>query len=143
LLRCEADFDIREARGAIDRDGGIFPPVTRMPTLAIAVNPVAHPADAGERLDIQMQQIAGVRPLVALHHRFGIETAQPIQARLRQDPRDGGAGHAGRATDRPARRATVTERDNRGRHRRRELRGRALGPRRGIQQRVNAGAAAR
>jgi len=50
-----ADFDIREARGVIDRDVGVLPPVTRMATLAIAVNPVAHPVDAGKRLDIQMQ----------------------------------------------------------------------------------------
>ena len=48
------------ARRVVDGDMDVFPPRTPIANPSIAVNPMADPRDAAERLDVQVQQVARV-----------------------------------------------------------------------------------
>ena len=64
------------------------------PPAPIAVNAMADADDAAEAFEIEVQQIADVRPLVPLHRAARLDQRHPIQAGARQHARDGRARHA-------------------------------------------------
>ncbi|MDP2052873.1 MAG: hypothetical protein Q8L75_04500 [Acidobacteriota bacterium] len=84
------------------------------------MNPMPDPGHASEPLQVDVQQVADVRPFVALHRRRRLEEGDAIQARPRQDAGDRRARHAEGGTDLPRRRPGPTERHDRrlerGRH---------------------------
>ena len=57
--------------------------------------------DAAEPFQIDMQEIADVRPLVALDWGRGLDERHAIEADARQDPRDGRSRDAQRRADLP------------------------------------------
>ena len=63
------DFHIRQPRRIIDRDVEKFVAHAAGAAPAIAVNAMADAPDAAQPLEIHMQQIAAVRPLIALDGR--------------------------------------------------------------------------
>lgn len=97
------DLDIGQARRVIDGDVGVFPAATaRVWVDGAAPKAVPDGADSPERLDVQVEQITGVRPLIALHQRPRFEQGQAIQAEAREDAGDGRAGHMELLTNLPA-----------------------------------------
>ena len=107
------DFDIGHARRVVDRDVDVLLADAAAPRAPIAMDAMADPANAAERFDVEVQQIAGVRPLVALNHRRRLERRQPIQPRARQHARHRRARHPQRRADLPGRRARLAQRDDR------------------------------
>src|SRR5262249_22094248 len=89
-----AHFDEGDAGRIVNRDVDVLIPDPPGALGAIAMHAVPDPADAAERFDVHVQQIAGVRPLVALNHRRRIELADAIQPRAPQHARHGGARDA-------------------------------------------------
>lgn len=61
---------------------------------AIAGDPVSNPVEAAELLDVDVQQLARLLALVALHRLGGTQIAQPGQTRSPQDAADRRLGHA-------------------------------------------------
>ncbi len=55
---------------------------------------MAHADDAAEPLQIDVQQIADVRPLVPLDRRGRLQQRQAIQTGAREHPSDRRSGHA-------------------------------------------------
>ena len=75
-----ANFDIGDARRIVDRDMDVFVADASLSHGLVPLNAMADPADPTEWLDVQVQEIARVRPLVALNDRRRIQPAHPIQA---------------------------------------------------------------
>jgi hypothetical protein len=50
---------------------------------------VADPLEPGQLLDVDMDHVAGLLPLVPLHRRFGLEVAQPVQPQPPHRPGQG------------------------------------------------------
>jgi len=84
------DFGVRHARAVVDADMDEFPADAARLAATIAGDAMADVPDAPEFLDVDMQQLAGARPLVADDGRARGEGGQPGQAEL-----DQGAGHSG------------------------------------------------
>ena len=97
-------FDKRDTGGIVDRDMGEFIPDAAGALGEVAVDTMADAADAPQRLDIDMQQVAGLGPLVALHHRRRVEPTHSIQARAQQHAGDRRSRHTHAHTDLPRRR---------------------------------------
>ena len=69
-------LDVGHAGRIINRNMDVFPPDALLPRAAIAkMNPMANAANLGEGLDVQMQQVARVWPLVALDDGRRLERA--------------------------------------------------------------------
>jgi hypothetical protein len=58
--------------------------------LAIAGDPVAHPAEAVQGLDVDVDQVTWPLPLVTLHDWFGIQVPQSPQPQATESPGNGG-----------------------------------------------------
>ena len=69
----------------------VLPADAPHPGPPIAGDPMPDPADPGEFLDVQVEQLPGPGALVALHGHHGLEGAQSGQAPPRQVPGDRGA----------------------------------------------------
>jgi hypothetical protein len=65
------DFDIRHAAVIIDGHVHVLPANARRGPSAIAVDPVADLADASQRFDIDVEEVARAGPLVALYRDRG------------------------------------------------------------------------
>src|SRR5262250_2059890 len=85
------DFDIHEPRCIIDRHVDVVPADVPPAVAAIAGNAMADPDDAAEFLDVDVQQIAGMRPLIAAHADWWGQRGQASQPTPLEQPRDGGA----------------------------------------------------
>ena len=84
------DFDVAKARAIVDRDMGIFPPSSHAAG-ALTRNAMAGLGKAAQSFDVDMDQLTGTLPLVALHRfRWG-EVAHAIQPNAREYCADGGA----------------------------------------------------
>ena len=103
---------------------------------------MADAANATEGLDIQMQEVAGVRPLIPLNHGRRVEAAHAIQAGPMQDPGDRGARHAHAHADLPRGGALLAVGEDSRRARRSELAWLPMRARRPILERLVAVAAA-
>jgi hypothetical protein len=102
LLR--QDLDVGQPRVIVDRDVDVLPAGARRALLAVAMHPVPGLVKAPQALDVEMDHVAGRRPLVALHRRRGLDH-QPIQPQALQPSTDGRARHAEGASERPRRQA--------------------------------------
>ena len=60
-------FRIGEARRVVDGDMQIFPAGLARPPAAVAMDAMADAHDAAQALQIEVQQVADVGPLIALH----------------------------------------------------------------------------
>ena len=69
----------------------------RAALLAIACEAMADFAEAGQLLDVDMDQVSGMLPLEALYWRFGLLIPQPPQTKAIAHP-----GHGGDGDPRPA-----------------------------------------
>ena len=58
--------------------------------MAITGDPVAHPAEAGQGLDVEVDQVARTLPLVTLHEWFGIQVPQSTQTQSAESTGDCG-----------------------------------------------------
>ncbi len=77
-------FAVGEARGVVHAYVHGLPAHAPDPPAAIAMDSVAHSADAHQALGVHMHQLAGARPLVADHRLPRLERAQPIQTQAPQ-----------------------------------------------------------
>jgi len=93
LLLVGEHLDVGQSGGIVDRnvhtvvaDAGraALPPVTG--------DSVADLAKTGELFDVDMDQVSGMLPLVALHWRFGFEISQPPETKEVEHPGHGGEG---------------------------------------------------
>src|SRR4030095_11908832 len=66
------DLDVGQPRVIVDRDVDVLPAGPRRAPLAIAMHPVPGLVGAAQPLDVEMNQVAGGGPLVALHGRRGL-----------------------------------------------------------------------
>jgi hypothetical protein len=82
------DFDVRESGRIINGDMHVFPSDAARSLAAIAVHAVTDTSNPPQRLDIQVKQITGMRPFVALDDRLGLEPRHAIEAGTRQHARD-------------------------------------------------------
>src|SRR5258705_10632273 len=92
-----ADFDKGHARRIINGDMDVLIADAAMSHRHVPVDAMANATDSTERFDVQVQEIAGVRPLVALNHRRGLPPAEPVEARALGEPRAPPARGAERA----------------------------------------------
>ena len=132
---------VGEPRGIIDGHMDV-PPAARLRPLAIAGHAVADAPDTAQGLDVHVQQVAGVRPLIAADDGPGLEHPQPIQAGLAQDAGDGRARHLQCRTDLPRGRARLSELHDLADGRHSQAPGLSMGPRCGIETRQVPGAPA-
>ena len=84
---------VGEARGVIycDVDLVVADPIGP-PFLPVAGDPVAYLPEAGQGLDIDVDQVARSLPLVALHRRSGLQVAESPQAQPAEGSGNGGEG---------------------------------------------------
>src|SRR5215510_15506619 len=129
-----ADLHIRQAGGVIDRDVRVLIADPAPPFRLVTVNAMPHAVNAGQRFDIEMQEVSRVRPLIALNHRRWIEAAHAIQARSVQDAGHGRARHPDALANLPGGRALLALRQNRRGARHVEAAGLSMRPRRPIFQ---------
>jgi hypothetical protein len=83
-------LDVGQPRGVVHRHVDVLPADAAHPTPTIPADAMAHPPNAAELLDVEVDQITGPRPLVALDGGRGLEGPQPGQPLAAQQPRDGG-----------------------------------------------------
>ena len=83
-------FDIAKARAVVDGDMGVFPTLAGARDLAMAGNPMAGSGESAEFLDIDMDQLTGALPFVALNRLRRAQIAQPTQADSYQHGADRG-----------------------------------------------------
>lgn len=134
VLVCK-DLDVGDAAVIIDGDVDVFPPITAHASPTVAMDAVPDAGDAAEGFDIDVQQIARRRPLVALHgHRRPARST--IESQATQPRPDRRARHAEGPADRP-RRESVLFAELPDRCGRRLVR-RAMRPRRPVLQRGRA-----
>ena len=106
-------LDVGHAGRIIDGDMKKFPADTPGATAAIAVNAMADALNAPEALHIDVEEVAGVRPLIATGGCRRLARGHAIEAPARQDPRDRGARHRQRGADLPRCGPGAPQRDNR------------------------------
>ncbi len=111
------DFDIGHARRVIDRHVHILIADPARPARAVAVDAMADAAKAAQRLDVEVQQIARVRPLVSLDDGRRVELTDAIEPGALRHARHGRARHAEAPTDLPRRRPLLADRHKRRRAR--------------------------
>ena len=80
--------------------------------MAVAGDPVPHLAEPGQSLDVDVDQVTGPLPLVALHRRFGLQVSQTAQSETVQRPGNGGEGGLEKPGDVTEVLALVTENDS-------------------------------
>lgn len=93
LLLISKNLHIGEPRGVVD--GHVDPVVADAcgtALLPVAGDAVTHLAEAGQLLDVDVNQAARRLALITLHHRFGLQVPQPPQAQAVQAPGHGGEG---------------------------------------------------
>jgi hypothetical protein len=86
------DLRIGHATVVINRDVDVFPAGALHAQMAVAMNAMAGPDNAGQGLDIEMDQRAWLGGLIAMHGRRGCQARQAIQARAPQNGRHRGTG---------------------------------------------------
>ena len=93
LLLVGQHLHVGEARGVIycDVDLVVADPIGP-PFLPVAGDPVAYLPEAGQGLDIDVDQVARSLPLVALHRRSGLQVAESPQAQPAEGSGNGGEG---------------------------------------------------
>ena len=62
-------LDVGDATVVVDRDVHVLPPDPPRAPASIPMHPMPHPVDPPERLDVDVQEIAGRRPLIPRHRR--------------------------------------------------------------------------
>jgi len=63
---------------------------SRAALLSIACDAVSHPAEAGQLLDVDVNQVAGPFPFLALNGRLWLQVSQPAQPQAVQSSGHGG-----------------------------------------------------
>ena len=81
-------LDVRHAGGVIDGNMEKFPADAPCAAATVAMNTMADALNAAEALHIHVEEIAGVRPLIATDGRGRLARRHAIEAPARQDPRD-------------------------------------------------------
>lgn len=81
-----AGLHMRQPGVIIDRHVHVFPADAAHPCAAIAMDPMPHPPDSPQLLHVQVQQVPGTGPLVAMHPPGRLEPPEPIQAQLPPHP---------------------------------------------------------
>ena len=110
LLLIRQHLDVGQACGVIHSDMNlVVADAIGAPLLAITGDPVAHPAEAGQGFDVDVDQVAWPFPLVALHRRFGIHVPQSPQPKAAESPGDGGEGSLQQPGDVPEVESLVPE----------------------------------
>ena len=80
LLICQ-HLDRGEPCGVVDGHvDQVASDASRAPLLPIACDAVSNLAEAGQLIDVDVNQFAGPFPFVALHRRLWIKVSQPAQA---------------------------------------------------------------
>jgi hypothetical protein len=74
-----ADFNVGEARRIVDRDVDVLIADPALFLREVAMNAMADAADATERLDVEVQEVARARPLVPLNRQRRLEAVDAIQ----------------------------------------------------------------
>ncbi len=112
LLLVRQHLDIGEASGVVD--GHVDLVVTDAigaTLLPVAGDPVPHLAEPGQSLGVDVDQVTGPLPLVALHRLFGLQVPQASETQVTESPGDGGEGCLEKPGDVPEVQALVTEVD--------------------------------
>ncbi len=91
-----------DAGVVVDGDVKVFITGTACLAGAVSVDAMARFDDAGQTLDIEVDQVAGMLVFIANHRRRRIERTQPVHPRPAQDAADGSAAEAERMGDAPA-----------------------------------------
>lgn len=81
------------ARMVVDGQMDVLPADAIGVDLAIAGGPMAGLAEAGQLLDVQVQQLAGLGIFVAVLRRGRLQIGQTVQAGTAQQPGNGARGH--------------------------------------------------
>ena len=79
-LLVRQDLDVGEPGGVVDRDVDELPACTLRALAAIAGDPMADAPEAGELLDIEVDQLAGACAVVTPRRLARFECGQPAQA---------------------------------------------------------------
>jgi len=108
-----ADFDVGQSGGVIDRHVEPLVANPAGPRSPIAVDAMSHAVNAAEPLHVDVQQVAGLSPFVALCGSERFAGRDAVQADARQHSGHGGARDAQGRTDLPRRRARPSQRDDR------------------------------
>ena len=103
-------FHVGQPGGIVDRNvPTVVADAGRAALLTVACDAVDDLATAGELFDVDMDQVSGMLPLVALHWRFGLEIPQPPETKAVEHPGHGGEGSGQQPGDVPEVEALVTE----------------------------------
>ncbi len=98
-------FDVGQTGGVVHGHVDVLPADPAHPAPAIPADAMAHAPNAPQLLDVEMQQAAGPRPLIALHRDRGLELPQAPQALAPEqagDRRGAELQHLGDLRPRPA-----------------------------------------
>jgi hypothetical protein len=77
--------------------------------LAVAGDPVPHLAEPGQSLDVDVNQVTGPLPFVALHRRFGLQIPLASETQAAKSPGESGEGSPEQAGDVPKMQTLVTQ----------------------------------
>ena len=117
-------------------DMDVFPAGAWTGVAAVVGNAVAGAAKPAEFLDIEVQQVAGMRMFVAANGRRRVEGGQSLESGAAEDATDGGGRHMHRGGDVGATPAAPAQRHDLGRDRCRQYPGLAVWPRAAVAQSV-------
>ena len=106
------DFHIGQPRRVVDRHVDVLPADPTRPAPTIAMDAMPDPPNPADAFDVEMEQIAGVRPLIALNHGRRLELRHAIQTRALEHARHRRARDAQRGTDLPRRCPRLAQRDD-------------------------------
>ena len=120
----------------IHADMDVFPAGAWTGVAAVVGNAVAGAAKPAEFLDIEVQQVAGMRMFVAANGRRRVEGGQSLESGAAEDATDGGGRHMHRGGDVGATPAAPAQRHDLGRDRCRQYPGLAVWPRAAVAQSV-------
>ena len=107
----------------IHADMDVFPAGAWTGVAAVVGHVVAGAAKPAEFLDIEVQQVAGMRMFVAANGRRRVAGGQSLESGAAEDATDGGGRHMYRGGDVGATPAAPAQRHDLGRDRRRQCRG--------------------
>ncbi len=110
LLIIRQHLDVGHAGGVVDGHvDTVVADSSRAALLAAAGDAVTDPAKAGKLFDVDMDQVSGMVPLVALERRLGFQIPESAQVQQVQGPGHGGERGSQHPSDVPQVQSLMTE----------------------------------
>jgi hypothetical protein len=106
------DFDVGEPGRVVDGDVDVLPADPARPGRPIVVDAVARPADPAQLLDVDVDELARPRPLIAVGRLLRLQPRQLPEPVSRQHSTDGRERHPERLRDLRTREAQLAQRQD-------------------------------